>query len=103
MLRQILPAMPPGVDRADMLFELALTRRDELRVMIELCENALADAAGDDVRSARILAYRSWIRLFEPDARGALADARQALERPSRQGSLPCWRWRSPRSARWSR
>ena len=30
--------------------------------MIELCDEALAAAAGDDARSARISAFRSWMR-----------------------------------------
>ena len=57
-----------------------------LRRSIELCDEALAEAAGDDVRSARILGYRSWFRLFEANVRAALADARAALEKAERVG-----------------
>ena len=35
--------------------------------MIELCDEALAEAAGDDVRSARILALRAWVDLLQAD------------------------------------
>ena len=48
--------------------------------LIELLDEALAEAAGDDVRLVRILGYRSWIRVFQADIGAALADARAALE-----------------------
>jgi DNA-binding CsgD family transcriptional regulator len=86
MLQQVLPEVPPGVERADVLLELAWTRRLGAPAIIELCGTALAEAAGDDARSARILAYRSGMRLFEADVRGGLADARAALERAERAG-----------------
>jgi hypothetical protein len=74
------------VERADVLFELASTRQADAPTMIELCEKALAEAAGDDARSARILARRSGFRLFEADVRGGLVDARAALEKAERTG-----------------
>ena len=49
--------------------------------MIELLDEALEEAAGDDVPLARILGYRSWIRVFQADIGAALADARAALEK----------------------
>src|SRR5439155_8982520 len=86
MLEQLLPEIPHGVERADALLELALTRRADARTMVELCDQALTEATEDDERCARILAYRSFCRLFELDARGGLADARAALEKTERVG-----------------
>jgi DNA-binding CsgD family transcriptional regulator len=54
--------------------------------MIELLDEALAEAAGDDARSARILAFRSLIHMLSADVRAALADARTALEKAERVG-----------------
>ncbi len=86
MLEQLLPEVAPGTERADVLFELALTRRSAARTLIGLCEEALVEAVGDDVRSVRILAFQSAIRLFEVDVTGALVDARAALEKAERTG-----------------
>ena len=54
--------------------------------MMALCEEALAEAAGDDARSARILAFRIWARLLNNDVREALVDGRAALEKAERVG-----------------
>jgi DNA-binding CsgD family transcriptional regulator len=86
MLEQLLPEVAHGTERADVLFELAMTRRADAPTMIELCEEALVEAADDDFRSARILAYQSAVRLFEADVRGGLLDARAALEKAERTG-----------------
>ena len=37
--------------------------------LIELCDEALAEVPDDDMRATRILAYRSFIRLFQADVR----------------------------------
>jgi hypothetical protein len=81
MLEQLLSEVPPGGERADVLFELILTLRADAPTIVELCGEALTEAAGDDVRSARILAFRSVIRLNEANVPAALADARAALEK----------------------
>ncbi len=86
MLERLLSEADHGSERADVLFELSLTRLADPPTMIELCEQAIAEAAGDDVRSARILAYQSGIRLFEADVTGGLRDARAALEKAERTG-----------------
>ena len=54
--------------------------------MVALCDQALAEADGDDIRVARILAYRSWARMFEGEIVAALADARAALEKAEQVG-----------------
>ena len=71
--------VPPGVERADVLFELARTRRADSSEMIRLCDQALADAAGDDLRCARLLAYQSFAYMFAGDVAQARSSARAAL------------------------
>jgi DNA-binding CsgD family transcriptional regulator len=81
MLEELLSEVPHGLERADVLFELASTLKAVPATLIELLTAALADAAGDDARLARILGHRGWIRLFEADIPAALEDARTALEK----------------------
>ena len=85
-LNELLQEAPSGVERADVLFELALTRRANAPRIIELCNEAFAEAGSDEVRSTRILAYRSFMRLFQADVREGLIDARAALERAEQVG-----------------
>ena len=70
----------PGVERADVLFEMAVTRRADSAGMIALCDQALAEATGDTERTVRFLAYRSFTHMFAADVGRALLDARAALE-----------------------
>ena len=86
MLDQLLTEVPFGVERADILFGLAVTFRTKSAEMNELFEEAVAEAVGDDARSTRILALRSLFRLLAVDVRGALTDAHAALERAERVG-----------------
>jgi DNA-binding CsgD family transcriptional regulator len=79
LLEELLAELPCGIERADVLLELATTRRDDLPRMVALCDEALAAAADDAVRCTRILAYRSWAYLFEAEIDAALRDARAAL------------------------
>jgi DNA-binding CsgD family transcriptional regulator len=75
----LLAELPSGPERADVLLELATTRKDDLPKMVALCDEALAAAAEDDARRTRILAYRSWAYMFEAEIDAALRDARAAL------------------------
>ena len=86
ILEQLLAEAPAGVERADVLFELVQTYRVDTPKTIELCNEALAEAFGDDVRATRILGFRSLNRLLQTDVRGALSDARAALETAERTG-----------------
>jgi DNA-binding CsgD family transcriptional regulator len=83
---ELLAEVPSGRERADVLFKLASARMDDHPAIIALCEEALVEAAGDDARSAKILAFRSWMRMLAGDIRGALADARSGLGRAERVG-----------------
>ena len=86
MLEQLLAEVPPGVERADVLFALASTSPRQHPELIALCDEALAEAAGDDARSARILASRGFVHLLAADVPRPLADARAALEKAERAG-----------------
>ncbi|HMH48433.1 MAG TPA: AAA family ATPase [Solirubrobacteraceae bacterium] len=75
-----------GVERADVLFELAQGRQGELSSIAQLCEHALSDAAGDAARCARILGFLSWLRVIEGELDSALSAARDALVSAERTG-----------------
>jgi DNA-binding CsgD family transcriptional regulator len=81
ILEQLLGEVPHGNERADLLVELVSTLAADHQTLIELLDAAQAEAADDDVRLARILGYRGWIRVFQADIRAALLDARAALEK----------------------
>ena len=86
ILDQLLTETVSRVERADVLFELALTFRWTRARLIELCDEALVHAAGDDARQVRILADRAGFNIWATDIRAGLADARAALERAERVG-----------------
>jgi DNA-binding CsgD family transcriptional regulator len=86
LLDDLLDEVPSGVERADVLFELASIFGVDIPEMLELHDQALAEAAGDDTRSARILSFRGLTHILEPDIHAALADTRAALGRAERAG-----------------
>jgi DNA-binding CsgD family transcriptional regulator len=81
LLEQLLSEVPRGAERADVLLALAGTFTADRSTLIELCDEALAEAAGDEARLSRILAFRAWFRLLQDDGQTALDDARMALEK----------------------
>ncbi len=86
ILEQLLTEVPSGVERSDVLLELVRTFKADLPTLLELSDEALAEAAHDDARSSRILAVRAWSHFMSTDARAALIDARVALEKAERVG-----------------
>jgi DNA-binding CsgD family transcriptional regulator len=86
ILDELLADVPRGEERADVLFALALLQRADLPTITRLCEEALLEAEDDDARSAKIIAFLSWMRLRQGDVRGALAHARAQLEKAERVG-----------------
>jgi DNA-binding CsgD family transcriptional regulator len=86
LLDQLLEHVPAGVERADVLFQLALPIRTDPAIAVRRCDEALAEAIGDDARSARILGQRGGMKLLHGDVRGGLADSRAALEKAERVG-----------------
>ena len=86
ILEELLAEVPPGEQRADVLFTLARVRRADLPTLARWCENALAEAGDDHRRAAEILVYLSWVRLLEGRVRDALASARAALAHAEQAG-----------------
>ena len=86
MLEGLLPQVPSGVERADVLLELLRTLAGDRRMRRDLFDQALVEAAGDDVRSARLLNYRAGFRLWDGHVSAGLADARAALDSAERAG-----------------
>ena len=86
LLERILTEVPEGLERSDVLFELASTLKADPQTTIERLDEALANAAGDEIRQARILGYRGWIRVFQAEIDAALVDTRAALEKAERIG-----------------
>ena len=86
VLEQLLGEAPSGEERADVLLGLVTTYRGDIPKLIGLADDALVEAADDDVRSVWILASRSLVHLDGANARAALADARAALEKAERTG-----------------
>ncbi len=86
MLERLLAEAEPGPERADVLFGLVRTLRGDATTMLHLCDKALEEAPGDDVRAALILAHRMGVDLWRGDVRAALLDARTALEKAERLG-----------------
>ena len=86
MLEQLLEEVPSGVERADVLVALVRTFKADSPTLMELSDEALVEAAGDDARSSRILGLRAWNHLLRADVPSALVDARMALEKAERVG-----------------
>ena len=86
MLQELLPQVPSGVERADVLLELLRTLSGDRRMRGDLFDQALVAAAEDDVRSARLLNYRAGFQLWDGDVSAGLADARAALDSAERAG-----------------
>jgi DNA-binding CsgD family transcriptional regulator len=86
LLEQLLAEVPSGPERADVLFGLVMTLRGEPTKISRLCDEALAEAAGDDARSIPILAHRMGMSLWQADVGAALASSRAALEKAERLG-----------------
>ncbi len=86
MLKQLRDETPSGVERADVLFELAMTQLGSSRELLEQCDEALAEASSDDARASRILAVRAGHHLIGAGVQAALADIRSALDKAERTG-----------------
>jgi DNA-binding CsgD family transcriptional regulator len=86
MLEQLRAEAPSGVERADVLIALASALISVPTKVIELCDEALAEATGDDTRSARVLTLRSTAWLQRAEIPAALVDGRAAVDRAERTG-----------------
>ncbi len=81
LLDQLLEQVPPGPERADVLLARISTFVGDTSVLLALSDEALDSAEDDDVRSARVLASRTWVHLIKADGAAALADGRAALRK----------------------
>ncbi|HEV3055187.1 MAG TPA: AAA family ATPase [Solirubrobacteraceae bacterium] len=86
ILDALLAEVPPGAERADVLFALARSRRADLRTITRWCEEALVHAGENDRRAAEIHTFLSWMRLLEGRLADGLAHSRAALEHADRAG-----------------
>ena len=86
ILEELLLHAAPGLERSDVLYELAVSQVGGRRAQIERCDAALVEAEGDDTRSARILALRAGTHLLAANVNAALADGRAAVDRAERAG-----------------
>jgi DNA-binding CsgD family transcriptional regulator len=84
LLDGLLAEVPAGSERADILIARIFTDRGDTGLLVELCNEGLAAATGDDARTARILALSSWVHLMKADVRTSLTAARAALEKAER-------------------
>jgi DNA-binding CsgD family transcriptional regulator len=85
MAAPLVQRLPAGVLRADALLAFARTvaDRDEF---LALLERSLADAAGDDVRRAEILANLCYARLHATNPSAAARTAQEAVQAATRTG-----------------
>ena len=86
MLEELLQEIPRGVDRADVLLELARTHRADQPATIALLDDALDEADADDARCAQILAYRALYRMIDAKVPEAITDSHAALEKAEQTG-----------------
>ena len=87
ILEALLPETDAGVERADVLAALAWWNdRTDLRATITLLEDALVEAADDDVRCAKILRELAGYRVDRGDVGSGLMHARAALAKAERIG-----------------
>ena len=77
---------PSGVERADVLFELALTRRAERPEDHRALRRGACRGDAATTRARRGFSLPELMRLFQADVREALVDARAALEKAERAG-----------------
>lgn len=84
ILDRLLGEIPPGVERADVLYALATSMRADPPTRAALCQEALAQAAADDVRCAEILGFLGMTQVRLGQVPAGLASARAGLERAER-------------------
>jgi DNA-binding CsgD family transcriptional regulator len=86
LLEGLLPEVPPGGERADVLFELIMTLKGGIETTKELCREALHEAGDDDTRAVPILVHYAGVHIWAADIHAGLVAARSALARAERSG-----------------
>lgn len=87
-LEELAASAPPGPERSDALSQLGLLREDDMAAAMSLQQQALAQAAGDPVRSADIHMIMSDIALAQGDQKLAFGQAREALADAEASGDI---------------
>jgi hypothetical protein len=108
LLEELLPEVPPGGERADVLFELISTLRRGIEASKELCREALHEAGGDDKRAVPILVHYAGFHIWTADITSHDQRARSlhpvapagAAAHPGGQPRRPAG-WDARRAARW--
>jgi DNA-binding NarL/FixJ family response regulator len=85
-LAQLGQELPPGIQRADVMYMQAILGLEDVAARIRLCEQALVDARADDGRCAQIHGLQAFDRASAGDLRAGLAAARLGLQRAERSG-----------------
>lgn len=83
---QLLAELPPGVERANVLLGIAKTREDDFGAALELCEQALREAASDPVERVEIQLFVGIVWIIRSDLRRAEVRSRTALRLAERVG-----------------
>jgi ATP/maltotriose-dependent transcriptional regulator MalT len=86
LYEELLTVAPPGVERADVLFGIILTQKGDTPALTKFYEQARTEAAGDDTRLLRVLAWQMGLHLYQADGRAALTASRTALAMAERAG-----------------
>jgi DNA-binding CsgD family transcriptional regulator len=86
LYEQLLGEVHAGVERADVLFGLLQTQRADIPMLADFYQQAQVEAAGDDARLSRVLAWQMGLHIYKADARAALAEGRAALGIAERAG-----------------
>ena len=82
---ELVASMPPGPDRAELLYVMALSGGRRFTERAALCEQGIAEA-GDDARTIELYAQLGLYRWFTGDTLAGLADTREGLRRAERLG-----------------
>ena len=86
MYEALVADTPPGPERADALYAIATLGSEDVPTRVHRAEQGVAEAAGDDARSARILGFIGIARWVMGDLPAGLRDARAALAIAERHG-----------------
>jgi DNA-binding CsgD family transcriptional regulator len=86
LYRSLAAELPPGPERADVLYTIALIGLDDLPTRSSLCQRALREAGDDHALAAYVLGFVAISRWVQGDLHAGLAAAREGLERARRLG-----------------
>jgi DNA-binding CsgD family transcriptional regulator len=83
---ELLSSTPPGPERADLLYVLAVSGGQPIATRIALCEQGIEEAGDDHSHAIELLAQLGVYRWFSGEMPAALAAVREGLRRAERVG-----------------